>query len=83
LEIGLGEDEGAVVSAFIAVVQSFGFSTGRGIGKAILAIKGIIQPEKSTPSDSQLGTLVRAALQGLQAAKWPESVLNFPQAQEA
>jgi Ca-activated chloride channel family protein len=82
-EIGLGEDEGAVVSAFIAVVQSFGLTTGRGIGRAILAIKGIIQPEKSTPSDLQLGTLVRAALQGLQAAKWPESVLNFPQAQDA
>jgi len=83
LEIGVGKDEAEVVSAFIAVVQSFGFTTGRGIGKAISAIKGIIHPEKPTPADPQLGALVRAALQGLQASKWPESVLNFPQAQEA
>jgi len=83
LEIGVGKDEAEVVSAFIAVVQSFGFTTGRGIGKAISAIKGIIHPEKTTPPDSQLGALVRAALQGFQASKWPESVLNFPQAQEA
>lgn len=82
-EIGVGEDEAAVVSAFIAVVQSFGFTTGRGVSKAISAIKGIIQPEKPTPPDSQLGILVRTALQGLQASKWPESLLNFPQAQEA
>jgi Ca-activated chloride channel family protein len=82
-EIGVGEDEAAVVSAFIAVLQSFGFTTGRGVSKAISAIKGIIQPEKPTPPDSQLGTFVRAALQGLQASKWPESLLNFPQAQEA
>jgi hypothetical protein len=64
------------------VVQSFGFTTGRGIGKAISAIKGIIQAEKPTLPDSQLGTLVRTVLNGLQASKWPESVLNFPQAQE-
>jgi Ca-activated chloride channel family protein len=82
LEIGMGEDEAAVVRAFIAVVQSFGFTTGRGIGKAISAIKGIIQAEKPTLPDSQLGTLVRTVLNGLQASKWPESVLNFPQAQE-
>jgi len=83
LEIGAGKDEATVVDEFIAVVLNFGFTTGYGFGKAMQAIKSAIRPEKQIPIDAQLSANIGARLKGLQASKWPESALNFPQAQEA
>ena len=83
LEIGAGKDEAAVVRAFIAAVQSFGFTAGFGIGKAMQAIKVAIRPEKQIPIDAQLSNTIGAGLRGITAAKWPDAVLNFPQALEA
>jgi hypothetical protein len=85
LDVGSGENEAAVVQAFIAVVLGFGFTAGRGIGKAMRAIqgalKGAVHTESPTTADTRLATAVRAGLQGLQAAKWPDAVLSFPQTQ--
>ena len=82
LEIGAGKDEATVVGEFIAVVLGFGFTTGYGFGKALQAIKSAIRPEKQIPIDAQLNATVSTCLYGMQASKWPDAVLNFPQALE-
>jgi Ca-activated chloride channel family protein len=83
LEIGAGKDEATVVGEFIAVVLGFGFTTGYGFGKALQVIKSAIRPEKQMPIDAELSATIGARLHGLQTAKWPDAVLNFPQALEA
>jgi len=82
LEIGAGKDEATVVGEFISVVLSFGFTTGYGFGKAMQVIKSAIHLEKQIPIDAKLSANIGARLKGLQASKWPEAVLNFPQALE-
>ena len=78
LEVGQGRDEAAVVRAFIAFVLGFKFSSGTGIRKAVQTIKGAIQPEKKSAVDPELAAAIRVGLQGLQASKWPDAVMNFP-----
>lgn len=78
LEAGQGRDEAAVVRAFIAVVLGFKFSSGNGIRKAVQTIKGAIQPEKQSAVDPELTAAIRVGLQGLQASRWPDAVMNFP-----
>jgi Ca-activated chloride channel homolog len=83
LEAGQGREEAAVVRAFIAVVLGFKYSSGTGIRKAVQTIKGVIQPEKQSAVDPELTAAIRVGLQGVQASRWPETVMNFPAGQLA
>jgi Ca-activated chloride channel family protein len=78
LEVGSGQDEAAVVLAFITVVMGFGFTSGTGIRKVVQSIKGVLYPEKQPEVDAQLTAEIRHGLQGVQASKWPDAVVNFP-----
>ena len=83
LEAGQGRDEAAVVRAFIAVVLGFKYSSGTGIRKAVQTIKGAIQPEKQSTIAPELAAAIRVGLQGVQASRWPDAVVNFPGVQLA
>ena len=83
LEAGLGRDESAVVRAFITAMLGFKFSSGIGIRKAVQTLKGAIQPEKQVVVDPELAALIRLGLQGVQAAKWPDALVNFPEILQA
>jgi hypothetical protein len=79
-EIGSGHIESAVVNAFIAVMQGFGFVKLAGLHKTVNAIKSAISPTKTIPFDEELASLILKGLQGIQPGKWPNSVVNFPEA---
>lgn len=78
-EIGSGHIESAVVKAFIAVMQGFGFVKLAGLHKTVNVIKSVISPQKTTPFDTELASLILKGLQGIQPNKWPNSVVNFPE----
>ena len=83
LEAGQGQEEEAVVSAFIAVVLDFGFASDHGIRKMVKSIKGAMQPVKPRAQDPKLVAAIGQGLQGLQSSRWPDAVLNFPQMHES
>lgn len=83
LDVGQGWEEAAVVRAFIAVVLGYKFSSGIGIRKAVQSLRGVIQPEIQPVGASELIAEMRVRLHGLQASKWPDSVVNFPQTEPA
>ena len=83
LEAGQGRDEAAVVRAFIAVVLGFKYSSGTGIRNIVQTVMGAIQPEKQSAVAPELTAAIRVGLQGLQASRWPEAVMNFPAVQVA
>jgi hypothetical protein len=83
LEAGQGREESAVVSAFIAVVLGFNLSSRLGIRKAVQSIKDVIQHVKLPAVSPELSASVLVGLQGIQASRWPETVVNFPSVQMA
>jgi hypothetical protein len=49
----------------------------------VQTIKGAIQPEKQSAVAPELTAAIRVGLQGVQAFKWPDAVMNFPAVQLA
>ena len=84
--IGEGQDEKAVVAAFIAVMLEFNFTLRQGYSKAVQAIMSVVTGREATSggvTDSALLAEIKSVLEGATGRRWPRAVVDFAEAKYA
>ncbi len=65
----------------LAICEWLELEAGQGHDEAVVVrafIEVVIQSDKQPAGDPKLIAVIRLALQGMQASKWPDAVANFP-----